>query len=272
MATARNGEVELWYDVQGEGDAVVLSGGFGLLDAQFERVTPYLAERMQVVNWNWRGAGRSDRALAEPPSVERWTDDLRAVLDALGIERCALWGTSTGAFVSIHFAARYPERVSALVTYPQHKTPLGFRKAYDLFVDVFETFGWDAFIRIVTWIGLPEERLDSEEGLAFARWERAAIEARVSPEAMRQVCAAARDCDLTSDLARLAGIPILTVAGDSGPLGVESPGIKELASEFATLAPHAETYVVKGTGGTYCVLERPEESARAVLDWLARVS
>ncbi|MGI9659744.1 MAG: alpha/beta fold hydrolase, partial [Gaiellaceae bacterium] len=99
----------LWYGTQGDGDPVVLTGGFGLVHDQFEQVTPLLANDHRVINWAWRGAGRSDRALGASPSIDAWTRDLEAVLDSAGVERAVLWGTSTGALVSLHFAARHPD-------------------------------------------------------------------------------------------------------------------------------------------------------------------
>ena len=101
----------IWYDVQGNGDALILTGGFGLVHDQFERVTPLLVDEHCVLNWNWRAVGRSDRGLGSAPSIDAWTQDLEAVLDASNIDTATLWGTSTGALVSLHFAARHPERV-----------------------------------------------------------------------------------------------------------------------------------------------------------------
>ena len=51
------------------------------------------------------------------PTVENRADDLRAVMDAAGCERAALFGFSEGGMISLLFAATYPERVRALVLY-----------------------------------------------------------------------------------------------------------------------------------------------------------
>lgn len=270
MPTFRSGGIELWYDVQGEGEPLVLSGGFGLLHEQFHRVTPLLAREFKVVNWNWRGAGNSDRAQTAPYSVEAWTDDLRAVLDELGLERPALWGTSTGSLVSIHFAARHPERVRALVTYPVHKTDIGLRKAFEVFVDVFEAFGWEAFARIVSWIGLAETRLNTPEGIEFTQWEAGALARNLNPEAVRRVCEAVADCDLSWDLPRLR-CPVLLLGGVSGPLGLDAPGIRAQLDAFRVAVPGAEVASIPDAGGTYCVLEEPERTAAAAVEWLLKV-
>ena len=51
------------------------------------------------------------------PTLESRVDDLRAVLDAAGSERAALFGFSEGGPISVLFAASYPQRVSALILY-----------------------------------------------------------------------------------------------------------------------------------------------------------
>jgi pimeloyl-ACP methyl ester carboxylesterase len=49
------------------------------------------------------------------PTIEEWIDDLRAVLDAVGSRRTALLSGTGAAFMTLVFAATYPERTSALV-------------------------------------------------------------------------------------------------------------------------------------------------------------
>src|SRR5205823_3049682 len=53
----------------------------------------------------------------EVPTLEERMDDLRAVMDAAGSERAAIFGASEGAPLAILFAATHPERVRALVLY-----------------------------------------------------------------------------------------------------------------------------------------------------------
>ena len=73
-----------------------------------------LAERFRLIRYDPRGCGLSgqDTALI---SFEGFVRDLEAVVDALALERFALFGISQGAAVSIAYAARNPDRVSRLV-------------------------------------------------------------------------------------------------------------------------------------------------------------
>jgi len=262
----------IWYETQGEGQPIVLTGGFGLLHDQFERVTPLLAQHFRVINWDWRGAGRSDRRLVEPPSVSAWVRDLTALWDTLELQQAFLWGTSTGSLVSIRFAAQAPSRVAALITYPAHRTPLQARPTYALFADVLETFGWAGFARLVSWLGLSEQTLSSPAGIAFSEWETQALARNLTVEAVRPICEAISVADLTGDLERITDVPVLLLGGDSGQLGFDAPAVRVLLDEFLRAVPGAQVAKIAGTGGTYCVLEDPQESTRAAIEFIRAVT
>ena len=77
----------------------------------------WLASRGRFVNFDRRGTGLSDRVRGGMlPSVEARMDDIRAVMDACGVERAVLFGVDDGAAQCFLFAATYPERTAALVT------------------------------------------------------------------------------------------------------------------------------------------------------------
>ena len=101
----------LWYEAAGEGAPVVLLHG-GLWDSRmWEDQFEPLAERCRVVRYDLRGYGRSSR----PEGSYSHSDDLKAVLDHLGIERASLVGLSLGAAIAIDFTLEHPDRVHALV-------------------------------------------------------------------------------------------------------------------------------------------------------------
>jgi class 3 adenylate cyclase len=120
---ARSGDVAIAYAVQGGGpiELVFVHGFAGNLD--FELESPYmrpfhdrLASFARLVMFDRRGTGLSDR-MREPPTLETRMDDLRAVLDAVGSESAALFGTFEAASMCLLFAATYPERTRGLVLY-----------------------------------------------------------------------------------------------------------------------------------------------------------
>lgn len=269
MASARNGNLDIWYEVTGQGDPVALIGGFGILHEQFHLATPILAKHFKVINWHYRGAGNSDRVQSSNDcTVSSWADDLRAVLDDAGIEKAHVWATSTGSMIGVHFAARYRDRVSSLTTYPYFKTAADLRRVYQAYQVIFDVFGYAGITRILSWIGLPEERLNSPEGTAFAQWEGEVLERMVSPEAFNRFCQAYEYADLTADLPRLKDLPVMLLLGEDGPLGMKAPLVAALLEEFQRRAPHAVVRTIPGAGGTYCPMEKPEETTKHVIDFL----
>jgi len=75
-----------------------------------------LSRTFTLVRYDERGCGMSDWNV-DRIDFEAWVDDLLVVVDELGLQRFPLLGVSQGAAVAVAFAARYPERVSALVLY-----------------------------------------------------------------------------------------------------------------------------------------------------------
>src|SRR3954449_3163438 len=75
-----------------------------------------LASFARLILFDRRGSGMSER-MEEPASLEGQMDDVHAVLDAAGSERCAMLAIYEGGPMALLFAATAPERVSSLVLY-----------------------------------------------------------------------------------------------------------------------------------------------------------
>jgi class 3 adenylate cyclase len=120
---ARSGDVSVAYRVIGEGerDLLFVHGAAGNLEAEaqqahFVAFDERMARFARLIKFDRRGTGLSDR-VRETPSLETRMDDVRAVLDAAGSERAALYGTFEAAAMCMLFAASYPERTTGLVLY-----------------------------------------------------------------------------------------------------------------------------------------------------------
>jgi class 3 adenylate cyclase len=121
---ARSDDVHIAYQVLGSGplDVVVVPGFVSHLELDWQNpVTARLRSRLtsfaRVVVFDKRGTGMSDRVSGPDQPLERRMDDVRAVMDAAGVERAALWGQSEGGPMAVLFAATYPDRCRALVLY-----------------------------------------------------------------------------------------------------------------------------------------------------------
>ncbi|HZM29583.1 MAG TPA: alpha/beta fold hydrolase, partial [Acidimicrobiales bacterium] len=120
-AYADAGDLSIAYcrGASGPIEVVVMPGFATHVELMWEppfsgRLFDRLARFARVTQIDKRGVGLSDR-LSEPATLEQRMDDLRAVMDAEGIERAAIVGISDGASMSALFAATYPERVTSLV-------------------------------------------------------------------------------------------------------------------------------------------------------------
>jgi class 3 adenylate cyclase len=122
---ARSGDLHIAYQVVGDGpiDLVYVPGWVSHIEQAWEepslaRFLNRLAAFSRLIVFDKRGTGLSDRVPnAELPPLEERMDDLRAVMDAAGSERAAVFGFSEGGNLSALFAASHPERTKALLLF-----------------------------------------------------------------------------------------------------------------------------------------------------------
>jgi pimeloyl-ACP methyl ester carboxylesterase len=115
MPRAKVGDLHIHYVEHGSGDNVVLAvhGNLGCAD-WLDLVMPLLPGTIRVIAAEWRGCGESDKP--EPAkdyanySMGTHARDMLGLLDALGIERCGLYGHSTGGIIVSHMLALEPGR------------------------------------------------------------------------------------------------------------------------------------------------------------------
>ena len=120
---AKSGDRHVAYQTLGQGpiDLLGLNTGCNIwLDRDDEphwgRFDSRLASFTRLIRFDPSGVGLSDpMAGGSGPTIECWTEDAVAVLDAVGSQRAALLGVSIGGFVAMLLAATHPERISSLV-------------------------------------------------------------------------------------------------------------------------------------------------------------
>ena len=107
--------VGLRYELSGKGDRtlVLVHEMAGSLES-FDDVAAKFAGSRRVLRYDTRGAGMSQKVRGEL-GIDTMADDIAGLLDALGITgKVALAGVALGGAIALHFAARYPERTSAV--------------------------------------------------------------------------------------------------------------------------------------------------------------
>jgi pimeloyl-ACP methyl ester carboxylesterase len=120
---ARSGDVNIAYQVHGDGpvDVVLLTGVLSNVETLWEeaglaRAFDRLAEFARLILMDRRGVGMSDRS-EQPATAEEDVADVDAVLDAVGSDSAAIYGTAGGAAHAIRYACARPERTRALILY-----------------------------------------------------------------------------------------------------------------------------------------------------------
>jgi pimeloyl-ACP methyl ester carboxylesterase/class 3 adenylate cyclase len=120
---ARSGDVSIAYQVIGSGalDMIYVMGWVSNIEFFWEEPSMshflnYLASFCRLILFDKRGTGLSDK-VSHLPTLEQRMDDVRAVMDAVGSKKAAVFGVSEGGPMSALFAATYPERTSALIMY-----------------------------------------------------------------------------------------------------------------------------------------------------------
>lgn len=114
MPSVRVGDIDVYYEIHGEGPPLVFIGGLGVDLTVFAPLTDLLARSFRVLTFDNRGAGRTDKPDA-PYSIPIMADDTVGLMDALGLPRAHMVGISMGGRIAMELAAEHPSRVDRLV-------------------------------------------------------------------------------------------------------------------------------------------------------------
>ena len=132
MPFAINDDVQVYYELTGEGDPLILLHGVADSGAMWKELgyVDRLSRHFQVVNVDQRGHGRTTRPdIAAAYATDRRIDDVIAVMDDLGIRSAHLFGYSMGGRNAINLAARFPERARSLVLGACNPYPMGLNRS-----------------------------------------------------------------------------------------------------------------------------------------------
>jgi pimeloyl-ACP methyl ester carboxylesterase len=213
---ARSGDVNIAYQVVGDGplDLVLVSGFVSHLEADWEDVqSAHFLERLasfsRLIRFDKRGTGLSDRP-GGLPDLETRMDDVRAVMDAVGSDRAAIFGYSEGGPLSVLFAATYPSRTAALVlygTYAKRRDPTAdypwapTREERLCYAEEIEAaWAWEADMR----------RMAPSADDASAAWWARRARAAASPAAARDLILMNSEIDVRRVLPTVA-VPTLVL-------------------------------------------------------------
>lgn len=115
MPKAKINDINMYYDVQGDGFPLVMVMGFlGNADCWDPRMLPDLSARFKVIMFDNRGAGRTDVSDKEF-SIKLLAEDTVGLMDVLNVPKAHVLGTSMGGMIAQELALNYPKRVEKLI-------------------------------------------------------------------------------------------------------------------------------------------------------------
>jgi class 3 adenylate cyclase/pimeloyl-ACP methyl ester carboxylesterase len=215
--------VAIAYQVVGDGpvDLVIVPGLVSNVETMWgEPIVVRLIRNMtrfaRIVLFDKRGTGCSD-PVAGAPTMEERMDDIRAVMDAVGVHRAVIDGISEGGPLAMLFAATYPERVQALVlygTFPKIDAPgepMLPLDSIDPIRDCLDHWGEGRSLEVFA----PDLAHDALQRRMWGVWERTGA----SPGMARALYTALRQWDVRPFLSTISA-PTLVIhrTGDAVPV------------------------------------------------------
>ena len=148
MPEAHIDGVSFYYETHGDGLPLVLSHEFAGDYRSWEPQVRFFSRRYRVITYNARGYPPSDVPVSlDAYSQERAVEDLRGLLDHLGIETAHIGGLSMGGNVALNFGLAYPEKAISLVVAGMgtgSDEPESFRRRANEFADRLDAGGMEA--------------------------------------------------------------------------------------------------------------------------------
>jgi 3-oxoadipate enol-lactonase len=114
MPKAQVNGIELYYEVHGDGPAVVFAHGAGGNHLSWWQQVPVFARQYRCIIFDHRGFGQSPD-VPNGPGSQAYVNDLKGLLDHLKIDRTSLVAQSMGGRTCLGFTIEHPDRVQALV-------------------------------------------------------------------------------------------------------------------------------------------------------------
>ena len=123
MPKIRVNDIELYYEIHGQGYPVVFLHGFAGTVNMWQPQMPVLSQQYRFIVYDARGHGQSE----SPPDIEQYSadivvEDLFQLLTNLAIEKAVVGGLSIGGYESLRFYLRHPENVAALILMAETET------------------------------------------------------------------------------------------------------------------------------------------------------
>lgn len=245
--------VGIYYKVHGEGQPLMLVHGFLASHTMWKYQVEDLPKSFRVITCDLRGHGESDKGDPNTYSLKLFADDIRGLLDKLGIEKAHLVGYSMGGLVAAQFAVDYPHRLYTLVL---GGTPAKMPPSFSWLARLTPSFMIARMARLtVPRLAYDPKGKVAEEAIELMiKWlSQAGKATMIAGEKAGRAYFKKRPTELSS-----ISVPVLIVCGEKDSLAN--------GEELHKLIPSAKLVIVERSGH-FLPVQRPEVFNRLISDF-----
>lgn len=268
MRTIQANDIRLSYDIIGNGSPMVLITGVGYGAWFWHKVVPGLAQHFQVITFDNRGAGGSDKP-AGPYSVAMLAADTAGLLDGLGIKNACILGHSLGGFTAQELAVTRPDLVGKLILASTNHgglnvipiTPEAMKVLTDRSGDPIELV--KRGVAIASAPGFAERHPEVLQELITYRLTNPVPPAQYTAQVMAGAGMATLSDDTIKKRLAAIKVPTLILFGEFD--AVVPPGNAQL---LAAKLPNAQVEILANTGHIFPI-EDPSTTVQVITQWIA---
>jgi len=263
MPTVKVGDINMYYEIHGKGEPLLMIAGLGLDLTTWQFQIPEFSKKYQVVAFDNRGAGRTD-APDEPYSIRMMADDAVGLMDALGIGEAHILGGSMGGCIAQKIAIERPGRAKSLILAATTAAnyPVSMHIVSAWFAAMTEGISSKTLAKLQLPYFVTSQLFEKPEMVTM--W----VDAMVANPYRRPAYAYGRQLatehDARGQLKQTTSPTLVLVGKEDIIFPVK------LSEELAALIPKAKLVVLE-EGGHGFWLEIPDKFNQAVLDFLAQI-
>ena len=258
MPTILVNEIELYYEVTGAGEPLLLIHGHGSSTQDWQFQVDYFMKKFQVLTFDVRGCGRSSKPRG-PYNIRLFAEDTAALLQKLNVAPVHAAGISMGGMIALELVLGFPQLVKSLVlvnSYPEMRVETWSERMMVwrrfLLLDLLGVRRTGIVLSKILFIKPEQEDL---RRMLVEHW------ARNDRRAYRESLKAIVNWDVETRLGEIQ-CPVLVVASDEDYLPLEEK------RAYAAKIPNAKLAVIEDARHAVTA-ERPEQFNRIVDEFLA---
>jgi 3-oxoadipate enol-lactonase len=257
MPKLQTNNINLYYEIHGEGQPLVFIHGLGSSTRDWESQVPEFSKSFKVVTFDLRGHGQSDKP-AGPYTMSQYSDDLAGLLRTLSIKSAHIVGISLGGGIAFQFAIDHPAQVKTMTivnSAPTLGNPAEVKPEIERRVGIVQQMGMRAMGQALAPALFPKPEHAALRETFIARW------AENDPRAYIEATRSMLDWNVIAQLGKIQ-CPTLVIAADQdySPVAVKEAYVK--------LMPKAELVVIPDSRHA-TPIERPAEFNAALAQFLA---